>query len=295
MSVFSPWYAFRPWMLARRLAFEVGAIPRSVPAKVHLPFGAKIEVDPYRTIGRCLYTTATYELATAEVAFRLAFGRSLVVDVGANLGYMTLVMASALSLHGQCHAFEPVPELYLQLTRNCGAVLNPELAGRITTHNLALSDIKGYSMLSLPAGPNEGLATLNSVQLPFHATDVECAPLDDWFARSSTVDVLKIDVEGHELSVLKGATKLLESNAIRHIIFEDHAGFDSPVMRLLRRHDFRICLIAAGAMGPHLAMGSEVDAVPAKSAPNWLATRDVADATHRLSQKGWRVLGFSGA
>ena len=291
MSVFSPWYVLRPWRLAQRAAFEFGLIPRSVPAKVRLPFGALIEVDPYRTIGRVLYATRTYDLAMAEVVFRLSCGQSLAVDVGANLGYVTLVMAAALSLDGRCHAFEPVPEIYRQLTRNCSTALNPQLAPRIVSHNLALSHKDGVSVISIPADPNEGLASLNHIQGPCQMVDVRCARLDTCFGINQTIEVLKLDVEGHEFSVLEGAASLLGEGLIRHLIFEDHAGVKSPVMALLHAYGFRIFLIVAGALGPRLIPHGDVTSLPAKSAPNWLATQDFTDAARRLKPLGWRVLG----
>ena len=84
----------------------------------------------------------------AEVAFRLSYGQSLTVDVGANFGYVTLVMATALSGYGRCHAFEPVPEIYQQLIWNCGTALNPQLASRIVSHNVALSNKDRDSVIS---------------------------------------------------------------------------------------------------------------------------------------------------
>jgi FkbM family methyltransferase len=292
MSVFSPWYVLRPWRLAQRTAFEFGLIPRSVPAKVKLPFGAWIEVDPYRTIGRALYSTRTYDLAMAEVAFRLSYGQSLTVDVGANLGYVTLVMAAALSVDGRCYAFEPVPEIYRQLTRNCSTALNPQLASRIVCHNLALSNKDGDSVISIPADPNEGLASLNHVPGRCQMVDVRCARLDRCFGGNQTIEVLKLDVEGHEFSVLEGAASLLGEGLIRHIIFEDHAGVRSPVIALLHDYGFRIFLVVAGALGPRLIAHSDVTSLPAKSAPNWLATQDFTDVARRVKSRGWRVLGI---
>ena len=291
MGVFSPWYLLRPWQLGYRAALEFGFPRSSVPAQVRLPFGALIEVDPYRTIGRSVYTTKTYDLAMAEVAFRLARGKSLVLDVGANLGYITLVMAAPLSSDGFCHAFEPVPELFQLLTRNC-TVLNPQLAPRIVSHDIALSSEDKVSVLSIPADRNEGLATLKPVQAPCQKIEVRCARLDRCFSSDQDIDVLKIDVEGHELSVLEGADFLLRQGSIRNLIFEDHAGVNSPVMGLLHAYGFRIFLIVAGAFGPRLVEHRDVTSFPAKNPPNWIATLDFGEVERRLKPMGWRVLGI---
>ena len=63
---------------------------------------------------------------------------------------------------------------------------------------------------------------------------------------------MKIDVEGHELAVLKGAQRLLGRKLIRNIVFEDFGGCESESMRLLRGSGYTIWQIACELLGPRL-------------------------------------------
>ena len=290
MSILSPWYVLNPRMIGRRLAAFSRPVAKGTINEV-LPFGPKIEFDPARTMGRALYFNGTHELAMAEVAYRLAHGASLAVDAGANIGYVTLAMACALGPKGRCHAFEPVPELYAQLQRNTGGDLNPSLASRIVTHNLALSSADGLATLSIPLSANEGLATLNPVTGSFRTLTVETAALDGRLGGGAELDLLKIDVEGHELSVLRGANQLLLARRIHNIIFEDHVGSQSPVMGFLLGYGFKIFLISYDLLRPRLVPHSLVHRLPRNAACNWLAVLDPEGPLQRMNTFGWRVLG----
>jgi FkbM family methyltransferase len=291
VSIFSPWYIFRPGKIGRRLQAVFKQIPQGT-VNDRLPFGPNIELDPTRTMGKALYFNGTHELSMAEVAYRLASGASLAVDVGANIGYVTLAIASALATDGRCHAFEPAPELYSQLRRNTGKELNPNLASRIVTHNVALSSSNGLATLSIPLSSNEGLATLNSVNGPFRSLEVETATLDSYLDFEKRIDLLKLDVEGHELSVLHGASKNLIKRNIRSIIFEDHLGPESPMIEFLAAMEFIIFMIDHSTFRPRLIPRGQVLHTPVNAACNWLAVLDAEDSVCRITRFGWRVLGW---
>ena len=122
---------------------------------------------------------------------------------------------------------------------------------------------------------------------------MRCARLDRCFGGNQTIEVSKLDVEGHEFSVLEGATSLLGEGLIRHLIFVDHVGCQEPGNRTAARaYGFRIFLVVAGTLGPRLIAHSDVTSLPAKSAPSWLATQDLTDAVRRVKPRGWRVLGL---
>ncbi|MDR1137661.1 MAG: FkbM family methyltransferase, partial [Synergistaceae bacterium] len=135
----------------------------------------------------------------------------VLVDVGANTGTMSLLAAFLPSLI--CYAFEPARYAFELLNRNI--CLN-ELQSRIITYNLALSAHRGDSFIYIPAdGKGSGLATLSSTPLRFSESkkeEISLITLDEWMleVRPKSVDLLKIDTEGHELFVLQGAQELLE-------------------------------------------------------------------------------------
>jgi FkbM family methyltransferase len=125
------------------------------------------------------------------------------VDVGANIGEYTRKLAI---LTTRVHAFEPIAELADFLSRTCPP--------NVTVHDLALSDHAGTAELKIPLDHGRrayGLATLEARPPADEWTicPVPLARLDDVLGADIEVGFLKVDVEGHELAVLRGAEQLI--------------------------------------------------------------------------------------
>ena len=116
---------------------------------------------------------------------------------------------------------------------------------------------------------------------------VQTVSLDHYFKRSEeSIGICKIDIEGHEKSALLGAKSLLESQRIRDIIYEDHAGYPSEVGTFLESFGYEIFLIRKGLFKP-LLMDPRT---PTYELPNYLATLSPQRAKKRISPIGYRVL-----
>lgn len=144
----------------------------------------------------------------------------VVLDVGANRGlYSAAVLASNDT--ALVHAFEPSEAIFEQLLRTFSGT------DRVRCWPLALSDTSGLAQLSWPEG-HDGLASLsrrnlNGVGLEIdRIEEVQTETLDAWSRRErvDSISLLKIDVEGNELAVLRGAQELLAREAIDSIQFE---------------------------------------------------------------------------
>jgi FkbM family methyltransferase len=134
----------------------------------------------------------------------LALGNGRIfLDVGANEG--TWAGAAAASFR-EVHAFEPIAALATKVAK----LIPPN----VTVHNVALSDHKGNATLFVPR--IDGLATTSRASLEAQANgaaeavlqDVELRTLDSY--EFTGVDVIKIDVEGHEAATLRGTEHTLE-------------------------------------------------------------------------------------
>jgi FkbM family methyltransferase len=128
-------------------------------------------------------------------------GRHTAVDVGANVGFYSLRMSG---LFQRVLAFEPNDEITRDLQ-----YWNP---GNVEIRNEALSSVLGESTLRLPWVNGRvlaGWASLESGNLPeaqsITEKPIKTAPLDHW--EFDNISFIKIDVEGHELSALHGATQ----------------------------------------------------------------------------------------
>jgi FkbM family methyltransferase len=138
----------------------------------------------------------------------------LVIDVGANTGFYALIAAGA-SPENRVLAFEPDPSVLDDLRRNIA--LNG-FEDRITVQAHALSDRIGKAPLFVPTQEHGLIETSSSLEAAFkeaHSAvhEVEVTTLDTllggWRDRLRRVTVIKVDVEGHEAPVLRGAERLI--------------------------------------------------------------------------------------
>jgi len=134
---------------------------------------------------------------------RLCRAGQTAYDIGANVGYHTLLLAKLVGPEGQCIAFEPNSE-------NCrlvhvGCVRNGLDNVRLVP--LALSDEPGWAYFSSHIGSNGGIVSEQYVGLHGHGTVVPVARLDD--LSLPLPDFIKIDVEGAEYRALRGAERAI--------------------------------------------------------------------------------------
>jgi len=280
---FKPWFVYRPRQLGLRVMRAL--CPPTDPVQlVSLPWGCPLEVDTRETIGRSIWTAGVYDLAVVEILMRLADPEVLALDVGANIGAMTGALATRA---GQVWAFEPHPEVCRSLRANVGRFAGA--TGFAPTHvfELALSDADGEARLESPDGfdANRGLGRVTTdAGLP-----VRTARLDSLLT-DRNVGVMKVDVEGHELSVLRGAAEALAAGRVRNIVFEDHLGADSPVCRFLNNLGFQLFRIGWRLRGPLLAPLPSEEGRRAYEAPSYLATRAPNRAVDACQPRGWVCL-----
>ena len=145
--------------------------------------------------------------------------KGIFVDVGGNYGIYT-ILAGLTRADVEIHTFEPLREAVDHLHRN--AALNG-IAKRVTVHDLALSDSAGQAKLYLPDPSHGLLETSASLEAEFkneHAgyQEVETRTLDS-YSFDQPISVVKIDVEGHEHAVIKGARRMLAED--RPVIFAE--------------------------------------------------------------------------
>jgi len=231
-------------------------------------------------LGAGIARMGVHELAVSETMWRLSELDDLAIDVGANIGYFTGLLAARAH---QVIALEPSPQVLGLLGEN---IARWENASRVRLDRRAASRADGVATVSLPADhrENHGLATLEQTSSSV-TYDVETVRLDEIIDRRP-VGVLKIDVEGHEMAVLEGASQSLAKGLIRDILFEEHEPLPSPVSRLLEAQAFTIRGIEETLTGAVL-----VEHRPAGwDAPTYLATRDPERVSRLMRPRGWECL-----
>lgn len=143
------------------------------------------------------------------------------VDVGANVGYFAINVAELLRGSGaQVYAFEPNPKIFELLKRN--NQINWSLAP-IHLHRLALGVEPGVLRLSVPNKQASNASLLDRPMSPgveLDTFEVEVRRLDDLDIDPARVGLLKVDVEGAEALVFRGAQRFFEINPDIDVIIE---------------------------------------------------------------------------
>lgn len=148
-------------------------------------------------------------------------GPVIIFDVGANVGsYARMLLLNGLGSRATIHCFEPSRVTGQTLKRNV-----PE--SNVEIHNIGLSDQVGELALYTDA-EQSGMTSvyerdLGHINLSFTQQEVATfSTVDEFSAHRSIdrIDLLKIDVEGHELAVLRGASRMIGEQRVRFIQFE---------------------------------------------------------------------------
>ena len=227
---------------------------------------------------------------------RLTDPGEVVIDVGANLGHMTSLLAFAVGANGVVHAFEPHPLVFERLSKNVDRWRLQPSYGPIVLYPVALSDEAGVAEISTSVfAINEGSGSVKPFdsELSEGAYAVETRRLDDVLGAEASIGVMKLDVEGHELQVLQGASGLLSSHRVRDVLFEEHRTAPTPVTELFAAHGYTVMQVEEHFLG--FAVKEARGKPKTADDPSLLATTDPERARSRLRVRGSAVYRFGPA
>jgi FkbM family methyltransferase len=206
-------------------------------------FGSQFHLDTSDYLQRHMYAGSFERLETQAVLKALRPGMTF-VDVGANVGYYTALAAQLVGPSGAVYAFEPSDYAHPRLTKMV------ETSGHKCVRILkyGLSDVAGESYLY--GAVNEEPCELHTATMvpsddPQKAL-VRTERLDDVAGQLGIqkIDLIKIDVDGLEPMVLKGATKLISQGRISSILAEYEEEFPSAteMLNFLKSSGYRSIL-----------------------------------------------------
>ena len=205
------WRAHWPWEIGKDLLRRVrpkGAGPIRVEIEPHV----SMLLDPADSVPRTILETGAWEPETwLAISEHLRAGYTF-IDVGAHIGYFSLKAARVVGPAGRVISVEPNPRTVRELQDN----IRESRAGAITVYPVACSETEGSLDLFAAPEANTGESSLSRANASqegnvTEAYKVRARPLDAIIRESnvSRADVLKIDVEGAEHLVLKGAHETL--------------------------------------------------------------------------------------
>jgi FkbM family methyltransferase len=175
--------------------------------------GVVYELDLSQGIDFAIYLGGMFERRTAFALAKLTEPSSLVLDIGANIGAHTLHLASLVGPGGHVMAFEPTDFAFRKLRRNLD--LNPSLASRVQTFHCFLTASDGTEVpdaiySSWPLAVEAGLHAKH-LGREMQTDLAEARSLDSILRERADrrVRLVKLDVDGYECDVLRGATAML--------------------------------------------------------------------------------------
>ncbi|MEM1269381.1 MAG: FkbM family methyltransferase [Bacteroidota bacterium] len=223
--------------LARQL---IAPFKTLVPESLHFPVSGAFEVllpeqrtvrltaNPTSYVAKTLYWKGFdgFERDQASLFIRLAKEADVILDIGANIGYYSL-LAALYNPEAQVHCFEPIPEIVSYIEKN----LALNRVGSVHVHPIALSSTAGETDFYVSVNPKyawcdaqlSGRGSMDAVQAgqaaPPRAIRVRTQKLDDFKSLhlDARVDLIKLDVEASEHIVLRGSTHVLRED--RPLVF----------------------------------------------------------------------------
>ncbi|MCI0403373.1 MAG: FkbM family methyltransferase [Acidobacteria bacterium] len=187
----------------------------------------------------------SYEPETTHVIEAVLRQGMSFVDVGAHIGYFTLLAARAVGPEGRVYAFEPV-EATCQMLRQNLAV--NDLAGRVIVVRQAVADGRRRVRLHISQPQSVSSYIEDDPCLSGSSEEVDTLSLDEFFGSLGwpPVHFVKLDVEGSEMAALRGMRELVNRNPNLKLVFEYHAAHlgrrrvsPEQLFELLQGHGFR--------------------------------------------------------
>jgi FkbM family methyltransferase len=219
--------------------------------------GVSWELNLDEGIDFSIWLLGSFEPETVRCYRRLVRPGDTVLDIGANIGAHTLRLAQAVGANGRVVAFEPTDYAFTKLARN--VALNPELSGRIRClqYLLGATDAPDAPTAPLysswPLKAEAGLHHLHQGRLmstegaSTRSLDSACRALG-----LDRVDCIKLDIDGAECAMLKGAGEVLSRwrptivMELAPYVLQECASSLEELVDLLRSHGYTLAEAASG-------------------------------------------------
>jgi len=199
--------------------------------------GGKLLVSLDDHVGRAAFYVGDLDRKVSAVIDRFVKPGDTVLDIGANIGLVSLRLSERVGARGTVHAFEPNPLLSRRLIRS----LDENDITNVRVHEFALGEKSSTLPMSVPAG-NAGAASLVPGRGRGGTTlNVPVRRLDDLIC--DRIAFAKIDVEGFEENVLRGFSRTLTQSPPSMILFEQNEPRGAAIS-LLREVGYDIAGIA---------------------------------------------------
>lgn len=177
-------------------------------------YGFRFTADLADWLGQYVYLTGAYEPPTSDIFFKIIKPGDTVIDIGANVGYFSLLSAKLTGEKGKVYALEPILSVRENLISNI--LLNDYNNIRVIPKAASATAAR----LTIYEGPegHKGVSSLRPLSTASRELTIEAIALDDLIEEMGTVNFIKIDVEGAEMRALLGMKKIINKDHPSFII-----------------------------------------------------------------------------
>ena len=242
----SPGFRKRPLhVLCRCIAWEM---VKRRGAAISMPYdsGFEITLKPGEGASRLAFYFGHTEPALFELYEKFLKPGQVVVDAGANIGLHALVFSRLVGPKGHVYAFEPDSVNFARLKEH----LTQNRIQNVTAADCALGESEARALLVRDPSDSSRSYLSSAAGAAGPASAVSVVSLDQFAVRENLerIDFLKVDVEGHELSLLKGGRDLMRRGVIKAVQLEFEPGnlcrsgaTDSNILHLLGESGYQRC------------------------------------------------------
>jgi FkbM family methyltransferase len=205
-----------------------------------------LEVDPKNgIIERDLIVKGVFSPHLYDVFTEMIQRGNTVVDVGANIGYFTLLFSKIVGENGKVYSFEPVSQIYSKLEKN----IEINSVGNIVAENYALGEEQSELTINYQESSSGQSSLINKTQNSV-SEKIHVVTLDSYLEKFDALDFVKIDIEGFEFQALRGMQKTLKkfkpsvvmefSPLLYRNIDEDYLGYSRSLLNFMMALGYRI-------------------------------------------------------
>src|SRR5262245_52722108 len=189
-------------------------VDREVVVNTHHGFPLRCDRGDY--IGQIIIETGEWEPLVSRTISAAIDQGDVAIDIGANIGYDTLLMSRATGDRGLVLSFEPDPSNLRMLYDN----LRLNAVRNVAVQNMALSDVTGWVELAADFSGNVGQAHLRPTAVSRNTRRIMAVRLDSLIqlVDGENIALVKLDIEGFEYKALRGMGDLL--SRVRYVITE---------------------------------------------------------------------------
>lgn len=183
------------------------------PTVVCTNYGFDIVVDPIvdKGLERSIYYTGTYEAGTLDIITKCLRKGDSFIDIGCNIGLMSLLASKLIGINGTVYSFEPEPKIFSIFQKN----IELNKLNNIYVYNIALGSNNYNATIYSNLNASRGSASLiKSHEVNSEGVVVSTQTLDEFITKNniSNIRMVKIDVEGWEMEVLKGGKRFFSGS-----------------------------------------------------------------------------------